>query len=335
MENYVCLPFEEKTYLISYQNSAFPLGIIQANAQQDISPWIASKYINCCYHPGNIFDIGITDKWSCVDGKLFYQRINLIKNLYDTFSCDYVNLLRGMLNLGYYANGIYNEEYIFGKASYKKNYFVHDYLLIGYDDKEQVFYSVGYLADGNFQRFIIPYDSMKQALESLKEQIIPFYFLKYNSSTKYVFDTDLFLQELFDYIYSKTSIKQFRTDVYFGIRAIREMANDFIIDVHNKQPIDTRYTRTLMEHKFLMVKRIDYLSTGLKLNLFDIQKEAIKVYRLSKTIHLLGIKYLMTRELSTGKYIIKLINEILELEDKYLPMLYDCVKTVQRRKSLG
>ena len=325
----VLLPFEDKPYTIAYQNSAFPMGIIQANAREDIDPWLASKYINCRYHPGNIFDICITDKWFCEDGKLLYQRVNLAKNLYADLSVDYIQLLREIIDLGFYPNGIYNEEYIPGKDNFQNSYFAHDYLLIGYNDEEQVFYSVGYLADRKFQRFIIPYGSMKQSLQTLKEPSIPFYILKYNVKAKYVFDTDAFLQDLSDYINSKTSVKSFHTDTYFGMQAIHEMAKDLLSRAKQKRRIDNRYTRALMEHKSLMVKRINYLINEVGVNLSKIQENATKVHTMAETIHLLGLKYLMTRDFSIAERIFELINKMLVLESEYLPVLHDRVKDAQ------
>ena len=329
MRKDVMLPFEEIPYTLAYQNSAFPMGIIQANTRENIDPWLASKFINCRYHPGNIFDTCITDKWFCVDGKLFYQRVNLAKSLYTDLSADYVELLREMINLGCYPNGMYNEEFIPGKNNFQNSYFAHDYLLIGYNDDTQVFYSVGYLADGKFQRFRIPYDAMRQALETLKEPCIPFYFFKYNVKAKYTFDADAFLQELSDYINSKTSVKSFRTDIYFGMQAILKMANDLLLRAKQEQRIDNRYTRALIEHKFLMEKRIGYIITSFNLNLLDIQEKAIKVHKMAEIVHLLGLKYLITREFSIAERIFELVNKMLVLESEYLPVLYARVKDAQ------
>lgn len=329
MKKDVILPFEEKPYTLAYQNSAFPMGIIQTNARENIDPWLASKYINCRYHPGNIFDICIADKWFCVDGKLLYQRVNLEKNLYADLSVDYIQLLREMINLGFYPYGIYNEEFIPGKNNFQNSYFAHDYLLIGYNDDKQIFYSVGYLANRKFQKFSIPYDAIKQALGTLREPCIPFCFFKYNDKSKYTFDTDAFLQDLFDYINSKTSVKSFRTDTYFGMQAIREMAKDLLLKAKQEHQIDNRYTRALMEHKFLMEKRIDYINTNFNLNISVLQENAAKVHRMAETIHLLGLKYLIIRDFSIAERILELINKMLALESEYLPVLHDHVKDAQ------
>lgn len=329
MERDIILPFKETPYVLSYQKSAFPLGIIQANAHDDITPWLASKYINCRYHPENIFDICIADNWFCVDGKLFFQCIHLAKNVLEDFSVNYIKFLQKMIDLGFYSNGIYNEEHIPNKTKYKKSYFAHDYLLIGYNSGEQVFYSVGYLADRKFQKFTIPYDSMNQSLESLKETTIPFYFLKYNQSAKYFFDNGLFLQELYDYLNSRTSAKLFRSDTYFGMNAIRKMAIDILSNAKQKHEIDNRYLRALMEHKFLMVKRIEYLNSQFDLDILAIKESAIQIHKMAETVHLLGIKYSITREFSVANRIVELIDKMLILEAEYLPLLYDRVKNAQ------
>lgn len=325
----VLLPFEKNPFVLAYQNLAFPMGIIQSNTHDDITPWLASKYINCRYHRRNVFDICITDNWFCVDSKLFFQRINLSKDSYSNLSIDYIDLMRKIISSDCYPYGMYNEQWIHGKASHKKSYFLHDFLLIGYSDEKQVFYSVGYLSDGKFQRFEIPYGSMRKALGSIKEQNVSFCLFKFNPESPYIFNKEIFIQELYDYINSTTSVKVFRVDIYFGMQAICEMAKDFLIDAEQKQRIDNRYLRALMEHKFLMVKRIQYLNNQFDLDLSAIKKSAIQVHKMGETIHLLGIKYSITREFSIANRIVELIDKMLILEAEYLPLLYDRVKNAQ------
>ena len=50
MKKKVLLPFEDKPYSQMYHGCAFSMGIIQGNAQKDLTPWLSSKYINCWYY---------------------------------------------------------------------------------------------------------------------------------------------------------------------------------------------------------------------------------------------------------------------------------------------
>ena len=47
MKKKVRLPFEEQPVMRMYHNMAFPTGIIQGNAKEDITPWLCGKCINC------------------------------------------------------------------------------------------------------------------------------------------------------------------------------------------------------------------------------------------------------------------------------------------------
>lgn len=49
-----------------------------------------------------------------------------------------------MLDAGHYVFGRYNEYCIPQKKSYHTRYYVHDFIIYGYDKVEQVYYSAGY-----------------------------------------------------------------------------------------------------------------------------------------------------------------------------------------------
>ena len=85
--------------------------------------------------------------------------------------------LKKVIDSGCYVYGTYNEEFIPGKWAYGKMYYMHDFLLIGYD--EERFISVGYLADGIFRRFNIPNNNLYNSLkDGVKTDIV---FLSYNN----------------------------------------------------------------------------------------------------------------------------------------------------------
>lgn len=330
MKNRVLLPFEENPYNQMFHNSAFPMGIIQGNANCDIKPWLASKYINCYYRPGNTFDICMKDKWFSEDGKLIQQRIIMTEDGYRALSLDYLDLLREMLSLGCYVGGAYNEEYIPGKWCYQKAYYGHDYLLIGYDNDKEEFYSVGYLADKKFQRFTIPYDCMRRSLETLQRTDIYFNFWKYNENAIYEFDMETMLDELYDYIHSVTSVKGF-APAYLGMQALYELTNYFLGSVEDGRNVDFRYTRGILEHKFFMMNRVDHLTKITDIDLSEFKQKSIEVYKMAERAHLLGLKYLMTGNISIVKNLVDLIHKMLEIEGQYLPQLYDSIIRFQKK----
>ncbi len=143
MKSTVILPFEEKPYELSYHNLAFPMGVIQAWAKEDITPWLCGKFINPCFapdSPSNKFAINFNDPWYRQDGILLMQTVDLLPKSYALLPYSRNEWMRRMLSLGWYVHGTFNEEYIPDKDGYQKYYYHHDYFIIGYTiQKEKVY----------------------------------------------------------------------------------------------------------------------------------------------------------------------------------------------------
>lgn len=321
MAKQVILPFEDKPVSLMYQTCAFCMGIIQGNAKADITPWLSSKFINCRFSPAakNKFIYYVLDRWCTEDKILFHQRMELLPESYDLlFKGDIISLFKQMLDLGWYVHGGYNEQCIPGKSSYQKRYYEHDYLLIGYDDTEGHFISVGYLDNGKFQRFTIPYECMKSALDSLKAPKINCNFWKYNEDATFVMNNSRFLTELEDYLSSTTSYSIYRDDKIWGIDAIKAVANELVVTCKSENYIDNRYTLGVYEHKKFMVNRIEYLLENGYLKDRNFLNTASDILKLSETAHLLGIKYDFTGNESISTSINELYDKMIALEKKYL-----------------
>lgn len=321
MRRKVILPFDDHPYSVMYQGTAFAMGIIQGNATEDIVPWLCGKYINCSFYKNrkNQFMISISDSWGLDDKILFHQQVNLYPELYSAlYTYDIIELLRRMIGKGCYPRGVYNEEFVPGKWSYQKKYYAHDFILIGYDDVSQNFLSAGYLEDEKFQRFLIPYESMRMALVSLKTEKFIADFYKYNTDAKYELNLKRIADELTDYICCKTSQKIYSKDGSWGMDALRQLANYFVNTSENKRYLDYRYTRGILEHKFFMQMRIDYLSKNGYLRDCSYSQQAQRVYKMAESVHMLALKYILTGKQEIVVHIHSIINDILSVENDYL-----------------
>lgn len=319
----IMLPFHDQPYSLMYHYLAFPMGIIQENATEDIVPWLCKRYTNCYFIPtsvNNKFDICVEDKWAEKDKILIQQNISLLRELYSKLSWDYLDLLKKMINQGYYPYGAYNEEWIPQKSAYRRAYQRHDYLLIGYDDERKIFYSAGYLSDSTFKKFEIPYESMTKALNTLKDPFMKFQFYKYNPSAKYSFDLKRSLCGVHEYITSSSSI-HYTDGRSMGIDAVRELGTYLQGQIEEGHWGDYRYSRGLMEHKFFMKLRIEYLYRQGYLSEESLISFAEQVYMLSNRVHMLTIKYIMTSKKEIGESIANSIKEILDIEKNYLPIV--------------
>ncbi len=329
MRKKVILPFDDKPYSLMYHGSAFPLGIIQGNTTEDLTPWLSSKYINCWFAPTweNKFAYYVTDQWATGDKILLQQRIDLFPKQYDLiFQKDVLFLFRKMLDGGYYPHGAYNEEYIVGKKWFGKEYHLHDFILIGYDDIRRCFISDGYLQDKQFQRYVIPYDNMKMAIQSCRTAKVSFNFWKYNDKAQYEFSPHRLIMELSDYLQSNTSMKIFTHNRIWGMDAVNELGEHILstCEIHNR--IDNRYTRGIMEHKFFMRMRIEFLLKHNYISDKEYQRYANNIFDLCERAHLLGIKYRLNRNKDIPLHIYHIIQETVLLEKEYLPSVLSDLK---------
>ena len=317
MERKVILPFEESPYIKMYHYLAFRWGIIQGNAKEDITPWMCNKHVNCTYNekkPIIPFEIAIWDTWP----DLHIQYLQITREFTENMSWDLVDIWRRMISLGCYPRGAYNEEHIPAKYPYKKFYHSHDYLLIGYDDDERVFHSVGYLPGHEFKRFTIPYDNMRESLLSLRVPVMYLEFLSYAPVNGLALDIDTIMRDLSEYINSTTSVTMSKENVQFGMEAIRALNGRFAREGEN-EGIDFRFTRGIMEHKFLMKTRVDYLTKNGYAVDAGFCDAADLVYKMSEKIHMLGLKYNMTQRKGVLDSLTAAIDEMLEIESEYLP----------------
>ena len=331
MKKNVILPFEDHPYSQMYHHIAFPMGIIQGNAQEDITPWLCGRYINCLFDKnklrGNAFNVYTSDLWANEDNVLIQQRITLIPDLYDAVFGNPILHLRNMIGMGYYPSGLYNEEYIPGKWAYQKQYNQHDFLLIGYDDDSEEFISVSYLQDGKFQRHAIPYGNMRKALTTLKTEKLQLLFLKFNAEAKFELNLNRTVSELSDYLRSTTSTKKLSDDVIWGMDAIRRLIGFFLDSTERDSSVDIRFTRGLMEHKFYMYLRMDCLLKRSVLTDPLYVEKAQEIYKIAERVHMLGLKYNFTGNKTIASNIQNSMNEMFLTESKYLPSVLSDLQT--------
>ena len=307
-----------------YHYLAFRWGIIQGNAKEDITPWMCNKHINCTYDakkPIIPFEIAIRDQWP----DLGIQFIQITNEFLESNSLDLLDIWRYMISIGCYPRGAYNEQHIPAKIAYQRFYFSHDYLLIGYDDDEKVFHSVAYLPDNKFQRFTIPYENMRNAILSHRNTVKYLEFLSYKPINGFKLELEGIVRDLEEYITSTTSIPMATENVQFGMEAIRSLKDRFE-ETAETNGIDFRFTRGLMEHKFLMKTRTEYMNKEGYFSNQEIVEKADTVYKISEKVHLLGLKFNMTANKNVLNSLTQKIDDMLALEKEYLPEFLECLK---------
>jgi len=321
------LPFCEKPLYICYYNPAFPLGIIAANAKEDILPWVCSKSIDLWFNtactPNEIY-FADRDFWGVDENILTRLYLWVHKEVYDVMDIDFSAVIHRMLDNNFYVYGTHNERYIPGKNAYQNFDFMHDYLLIGYD--EDSFISAGFLADERFQIYHIPKKDMIQSLTNVTSARFIIRFYSFNEAAELKVDVLKMISDLERYIAQEAEdIDTVPGDAY-GIAAMRKMRRMFWETMHVERPyIDKRAARLLYEHSWALSKILELFLDPQTVD--PSLKEAMqKNERRAQTVHFLGMKLRMTRNEALFPRIDTLVGEIIDSELQWLPILTAALK---------
>ena len=327
------LPFPDKPMLLCYHNRAFPFGIIQANSPVDITKWACTKCVNCNFfseRPYNKFNIAVYDAWGEEERLVIHQTLCLSKESSQLSDEDLLQSLKSAIDNNCYISGIYNEKYIPGKSTYGFKDYIHDFLIIGYDD--DTFVSVGYVASGRFEQFEIPIPNLIIALRTIPDAKIKLNLFSYNSSAIPTPDVERMIEDLKKYISTADYFYNPSPKVnVFGIAASARLKMFFADEIqHGKLYVDRRYSLAFYEHKWILAKLIDLFLDDEEKKQY--QESVNKNLEKAKLVHLLGLKISANGNVKLIKRIVELMNDIIHREIEYVPPL---INLLQKKYSIS
>ena len=275
------LPFNNNTQINTYQPEAFISGIILAQDNRDM-PYILSNYIRTVHYIDSptvlnyCIDNPLLKNDGVITEKLTVIPMKCVPNIVP--SAIAVN----SLNNGGYVFGTFNDGCIPGKAQYNNHYFIHDYLLYGYENES--FVSSAYLADGHHREFRIAFDDYNRAMLT-QEPDMYMHLLYYNREKQPGFNEEQVIAAIQDYIASRPIADD---GAVYGAKGIKLFADE---TEKRGGYIDIRSLCFLKEHKRLMRLRLSYMKEKCGLKLPDAvisQYEAMET-RLQTAV-MLGLK---------------------------------------------
>ncbi len=316
------LPFPEKPILLSYHNLAYPFGIIQANAPQEITKWACTKCVSCSYYPNsknNKFNILTTDLWGTEEKLTVKQTLYIRKDLVDVFGLNLSYILKESLDNNCYVHGNINEKYVCHTNAYHNFDYTHDFLIIGYNDDN--FILEGYTENGVFERFESSQAEVILGLMTIKGELINLDFISYNDNAEPEPNIKRMIKNLKDYI---SEIEYLPNEASLGISTLIRVRDYFINEITNSDYayVDRRYARVLLEHEWILNQICDlFLPENQEICLF-----AKTNYKRAENIHLLGIKMELTQNKKHFENIDNTIKEIIANEIEYIPKLIQCLQ---------
>ncbi len=319
------LPFPDEPVFICYHNKAFPFGIIQANANGDFMKWLCSKSVGCIFNPSagpDKFDLDIIDQWGNIEGITERQTFKLKNDMMGRLGIDLLSMLRTVIDNNCYIRGIFNEKYIPHKDAYDSYDYIHDFLIIGYDD--DYFYSAGYIENGRFRRFEIPVQNFLQSLYDSERDMVQVEFISINSDFILNPNIPWMISELERYVRNTQPEGNDRPS--YGLSAMVKLRDFFIDEIkeRNRIYIDRRYSRVLLEHEWMLTQVPELFLSDSEKTDYIIQANAN--YEKARLIHMMGLKMSFTGESDLIEPVVKEMNEIMESEKIYLSGLIEILK---------
>lgn len=308
--------------IIGYQHHAFYLGIMGSESE---SPWLYSRYLQLVYSPklSHYFDFYYEYLYSNVYlSNIICKDIVLIANL------DIINLIKSYIQLGYFTYINIDEYYIPKRQSYKKRHFLHNILIIGYD--ETTFTVAGFSDKMMIETTTVYFEEFLDAFNnSFEKTRIDRSFIRFIKKSNYdlqKFDKKLMVRELEDFINSSDTSQWLPSadhpteNAKFGFSAYEALE----INIINKMD-DIRPFHILWEHKKIMNARVRFLqANGYVKKDDELQEKFIALERESLVLRNLYLKMQISGKWDNKKLIIYL-NKIVEKEKEYLPILLDCL----------
>ena len=321
------LPFPDTPIFLSYHNRAFPFGVVQANSPEDITKWACTIGVNCSFRSEqkmNKFCFAVDDLWSLEERLMSQQTLQIKKEYLELFNIDLLQILKTSIDKVCYIQGGYNEKYVSGKPSFNQRDFMHDFLVIGYDEKN--FISVGYADEGRFKRFEIPIPDFMKAIVETTDGRTNINLFKYNTGATPKPNVKRMLGDLNKYIstasYFENPIQ--KTNLY-GIAACIRLKEFFLEGIEDGCTyVDRRYTLAFYEHKWILAKLVEsFLDDEDKNQYMEIANRNLER---AKLVHMLGLKISAGGNTSSINYISELMNEIIVSEIEYIPKLIELLQ---------
>ncbi|MFD2673333.1 hypothetical protein [Marinicrinis sediminis] len=252
---------------------------------------------------------------------------------------------------------VYLDEYqIPHRVHYRKSRFIHENLIVGYDDNEGAFELLGFDEYMIFRRTKISYeqmltayagvddgmdqpDELHQILNSDSARVFQrIQLFQRHSDVRYPFDTQLVWESMQDYVQGYNTSNRLSMLRKPWNRAYGIHCYPYILDyvhrlIHDEVPFDIRYLHNLWEHKQLMTKRIHYMQQHQFLGRDTaIQKEFEKLEHQTLLLRNLMLKYYYQPNRAHLEHIGEALPQIGEKE---VPLLRCVMEDMQHQACLA
>ncbi|AIQ56962.1 hypothetical protein [Paenibacillus borealis] len=260
---------------------------------------------------------------------------------------DIIKFIIDNIDLGYYFYGHLDDFYVPFRMGYRTFHYLHDLMIYGYDEEENVFLVMAYDKNALFGHFEISFDTFKQgfSLDYSMTTNKPYwydwvYLFKFNNHGQYNFDLKLVEELLHDYLFGINTSEKHRAssnpwpneNKAFGMEVYQYLKMYFMHLLNRKIEFDIRITSILVEHKRSMLGRIKYIhEKGYLQGLEPLYERYVEVEKTFITFQGLMIKYRVTGKRAC---IDKIINSLDDIAQKEKMILSELLKKIEQNNAL-
>ncbi len=246
------------------------------------------------------------------------------------------------LDNNYYIYGMLNQAF-FSQYNTSDQAWPHDTFIYGYDQGKQLF-ALGdftFSRTGKYSFQWIPFDEVARAYETITETMDRAFLAGKGGlllftvflQTDYPFDTQLVKETIIEYLNSTNSSYRLRaiespnTYALYGMDLYKGVSDFFQSVLSGQYKCDLKPLHNLVDHKYIMLKRLSYMSEkGLLSDFEKIYADYREIYDEMRALSNLAIKYRLTQNPASVEKIIVNLPRIKAKEQNLLEVLLKNIK---------
>lgn len=293
--------FDNSNYIKSYQFYAFPLGVLSAY-NDTYRKWMLGRFIRVSFGEVLQYDEAAYDDWEVID-----------QTLYRELSTDYFKeIIRSLIddNQAFHLWGI-NERYLPHTSAYQTFDYIHDLLITGYDDSNNLIV-IKYNENDLLSRDLININDIincftnqtqGRSFKILEDKVIV-------TSSEQILD-DIkqytFPDNMYQLKYYNKELNP-KNEIITGIPAIKMFLESLKQDFNRSSHLNG--ICLLNEHKKSIMNTLLYLNESNTIS-EEICKRYIEIVKISEIIKVKYLKYLVTSNKNLIEQITLAINNMI------------------------
>ncbi|MFR2755409.1 MAG: hypothetical protein ACLTC0_07440 [Eisenbergiella massiliensis] len=315
-----------------FLHHAFPFGVFWDENDIEVMKWFCANfnYLFCSKNPADYCFSYLIDYHNVpfLIKRSIYgdELVDILKNY------SFYSFIQKMIDTGNFIEVIIDEFYLSESILYKREHFMHEFLIVGYDKERETIIGRQYFNETYKEvevpyTDIIPYENGPYYGDNV---VIKLYKKKIDTFT---LTPELFWNQIQDYYYSinpYNKIGNFYGNIFliwdkeFGINSF----NIMLSEIEKQDYIDTRFFRLVYEHYAGMSIKLNFIYKQ-KLLGFKIEDKLLQFYSnleiKAQNALLLSAKHNLLTDLErknkVRKKVINIVKYLIEEEEKYLRVL--------------